>query len=77
MLLLQYIYSHQPKSVIYHLDLNSVQLTLDDIELPPQVKMTKDDIPFASLSDLRTWLAFRGDSLKNTSITTECKVKYV
>ena len=62
--------------ILFFLDLESIQLTVDDIDLP-EVKMTMEEIKSASVSELRTWLLYRGDSLKKTSTATECRLKYV
>ena len=50
-------------------------LSVDDIVDHPELRMGVEDLDNATISQMRSWLLFRGDSLKNTSSATECKVK--
>ena len=54
-----------------------IKLSLQDIELPPQVRLTLVELQNASLADLKIWLNFRGDSMKATDTVTKCRTKYV
>ena len=57
--------------------MESIELSLADVELPPQVRLKLAELQNASLADLKIWLSFRGDSGKATDTAVKCRTKYV
>lgn len=56
------------------LDLESIVLDIADIA-DEAVHLREEDLKSAKLEDLKKWLLFRGDSMKKTQTTTECRFK--